>query len=186
MIAYGKSACHQYTGLFNPLFLNVYLDLRTGNISSWNPEHMWQHDSDAIMRAMSSRLTDVSVVCSNVCSSADQRKHQSSASQAFVIGNHRWPVGSPHRGPVTRKYFHLLASHNGEAFRVSILPANRHKSTLLESWYRTIFICSWINTHIRSSVVTTLQVYEINSISQVSDLSEINYLAHFGLDPSEK
>ena len=32
---------------------------------------------------------------------ADQRKHQSSASLAFV----RWPVNSPHKGPVTRKMF---------------------------------------------------------------------------------
>ena len=33
------------------------------------------------------------------------RKHQSSASQAFVRGIHRWPVNSPHKGPVTRKMF---------------------------------------------------------------------------------
>ena len=34
-----------------------------------------------------------------------QRKHQSSASLAFVRGIHRWPVDSPHKGPVTRKMF---------------------------------------------------------------------------------
>ena len=34
---------------------------------------------------------------------ADQRKHQSSASLAFVWGIHRWPVNSSHKGPVTRK-----------------------------------------------------------------------------------
>ena len=33
------------------------------------------------------------------------RKHQSSASLAFVRGIHRWPVNSPHKGPVTRKMF---------------------------------------------------------------------------------
>ena len=32
---------------------------------------------------------------------ADQRKHQSSASLAFVRGVHRWPVNSPHKGPAT-------------------------------------------------------------------------------------
>ena len=37
--------------------------------------------------------------------SADQRKHQSSASLAFVRGIHRWPVNSPHKGPVTWKTF---------------------------------------------------------------------------------
>ena len=36
---------------------------------------------------------------------ADQKKHQSSASLAFVRGIHRWPVNSPHKGPVTRKMF---------------------------------------------------------------------------------
>ena len=36
---------------------------------------------------------------------ADQRKHQSSASLAFVRGIHRWPVNSPHKWPVTRKMF---------------------------------------------------------------------------------
>ena len=36
---------------------------------------------------------------------ADQRKHQSSASLAFVRGIHRRPVNSPHKGPVTRKTF---------------------------------------------------------------------------------
>ena len=36
---------------------------------------------------------------------ADQRKHQSSASPAFVRGIHRWSVNSPHKRPVTRKMF---------------------------------------------------------------------------------
>ena len=38
-------------------------------------------------------------------SGVDQRKHQSSASLAFVRGIHRRPVNSPHKGPVTRKMF---------------------------------------------------------------------------------
>ena len=32
----------------------------------------------------------------NVCTGADQRKHQSSRSLAFVRGIHRWTVNSPH------------------------------------------------------------------------------------------
>ena len=40
------------------------------------------------------------IVCSTVCSSANQRKHQSSASLACVRGIRRWPVDSPHKGPV--------------------------------------------------------------------------------------
>ena len=46
---------------------------------------------------------------------ADQRKHQSSASLAFVRGIHRWPVNSPHKGPVTRKIWwrHHERLHSG-------------------------------------------------------------------------
>ena len=40
-----------------------------------------------------------------VYSGADQRKHQSSASLAFMRGIRRWPVNSPHIGPVTQKKF---------------------------------------------------------------------------------
>ena len=42
------------------------------------------------MGAMESRITSVSIVYSIVCSGADQRKHQSSTSLAFVRGIHRW------------------------------------------------------------------------------------------------
>ena len=42
---------------------------------------------------------------STVNSDADQRKHQSSASLAFVRRIHRGPVNSPHKWPVTRKMF---------------------------------------------------------------------------------
>ena len=41
----------------------------------------------------------------NVNSGADQRKHHSAASLAFVWGVHLWPVNSPHKGSVTRKVF---------------------------------------------------------------------------------
>ena len=47
----------------------------------------------------------VSILYSAVCLDADQRKHQSSAPMAFMRVIHRWPVNSPHKGPVTRKMF---------------------------------------------------------------------------------
>ena len=61
--------------------------------------------SDVIMSAMASQITGVSIVCWVVCSRADQSKHQSFTSLAFVRGIHRWPVDSPHKGPVTRGMF---------------------------------------------------------------------------------
>ena len=63
------------------------------------------HYSDVIIRAMVSQITGVSMAFSTVCSGAAQRKHQSSASLAFVRGVHRSPVNSPQKGPVTRKIF---------------------------------------------------------------------------------
>ena len=63
------------------------------------------HYGDVIMSVVTSQITSVSMVCSTVCSSADQGKCQSSASLAFVRGIHRCPVNSHHKGPVTRKIF---------------------------------------------------------------------------------
>ena len=61
------------------------------------------HYNDVIMGSMASQITSLIIVYSAVYSGADQRKHQSSASLAFVRGIHRWPANSPRKGPVTRK-----------------------------------------------------------------------------------
>ena len=63
------------------------------------------HDNDVIMGAMESQIISLTIVYSTVYSGADQRKHQSFASLAFVRGIHRSPVNSPHKWPVTRKMF---------------------------------------------------------------------------------
>ena len=70
----------------------------------------FSHNSDVIMRTMASQITSLTIVYPTAYSGEDQRKHQSSASLAFVRGIHRWPVNSPHEGPVTRKCFHLMTS----------------------------------------------------------------------------
>ena len=57
------------------------------------------------MGAMASQITGAKIVYSTVCSGADSRKRQSSASLAFVRGIHRWPVNSPHKSQVTQKMF---------------------------------------------------------------------------------
>ena len=63
------------------------------------------HDNDVIMITMASQIISLTIVFSTVYSGADQRKHQSSASRAFVRGIRRWPVNSPHKMPVTREMF---------------------------------------------------------------------------------
>ena len=55
------------------------------------------HYNDVIMGAMASQITSLTIVYSTIYSGADRRKHQSSASGAFVRGIHRSPVNSPHQ-----------------------------------------------------------------------------------------
>ena len=93
------------------------------------------------MSAIASQITGVSIVYSTVCSGADQRKHQSSASLAFVRGIHRWPVDSPHKGPVTRKIFPFddvimlwIFRWRDHALLVSVLPGLRNSWILEPSW----------------------------------------------------
>ena len=47
------------------------------------------HYADVTMGAMASQITSLTIVYSTVYSDADQRKHQGSASLAFVWGIHR-------------------------------------------------------------------------------------------------
>ena len=61
------------------------------------------HYDDVIMGTIASKITSLTFVYTIVYSDADQRKHQSSTSLAFVWQIHRGPVNSPHKGPVTRK-----------------------------------------------------------------------------------
>ena len=61
--------------------------------------------SDIIMGAMASQITRLASDNPTAHSGADQRKHQSSESLAFVRGIRRWPVNSPRKGPVRREMF---------------------------------------------------------------------------------
>ena len=125
----------------NPLDLFLY-DINHGGIWIWNPHESlsvipvyctgnspWlahrqavlgvrvtlaTHYSDVIMGAMASKITSLTIVYSTVYSGADQRKHQSSASLAFVRVIHRGPVNSPHKWPVTRKMFPFWWRHHAK------------------------------------------------------------------------
>ena len=65
----------------------------------------FSHYDDVMVGAIASQITSLTIVYSTVYSDADQRKHQSSASLAFVRRIHRRPVNSLHKWPVTRKMF---------------------------------------------------------------------------------
>ena len=80
-----------------------YQNLEVSNLVSMPIK--WTHYNDVIMNTAASQITSLTIVYSTVYSDADQRKHLSSASLAFVRGIHRWPVNSLHKGLVTRKMF---------------------------------------------------------------------------------
>ena len=70
-------------------------------------ENEREHYSDAIMGAMASQITSLTIAYSTVYSGADQRKHQSSASLSFVREIQRRRMDSPHKWPLTWKMFPL-------------------------------------------------------------------------------
>ena len=57
------------------------------------------------MGAIASQITSLTMAYSTDYPDADQRKHQSSTSLAFVWGIHRGAVNSPPKWPVTRKMY---------------------------------------------------------------------------------
>ena len=75
------------------------------NIECSRHQACWIHYNDVIMTVVASQIISLTIVYSPIYSGANQRKHQSSASLAFMRGIHRWPVNSPHIGPITQKIF---------------------------------------------------------------------------------
>ena len=92
--------CHHLLLQFSVIKMAIFR-FHIDEIRHW----LQSHYSDVTISAMASQITSLTIVYSTVYSGADQRKHQSSAQVAYVRGIHRWPVDSPHKGPVTWKMF---------------------------------------------------------------------------------
>ena len=73
-------------------------------------QHLDDHYIDVIMTTTASQITSLTVVYSIVYSGADQRKHQSSASLAFVWGIHRSRWIPRTKEQLRGKCFHLMTS----------------------------------------------------------------------------
>ena len=84
--------------------------------------------NDVIMGVMASQITSLTIVYATIYLGADQTKHQSSASLAFVRGIHRRPVNSLHKWPVTRKVF---------PFDDIIMPGWHYKWHYVIHWHDT-------------------------------------------------
>ena len=93
------------------------------------------HHNDVIMNTMASQITSLMIVYSNVYSDEDQRKHQRSASLAYVRGIDRSTVNSPHKGPVTRKMFPfddiIMWLGNHDPVHVSQVPLYMYRGSIL-------------------------------------------------------
>ena len=76
----------------------------------WHFSNATHHYIDVIMTTMASQITSLTVVYSTVYSDADQRKHQSSTSLAFVQGIHRDRWITRTKGQLRGKCFHLMTS----------------------------------------------------------------------------
>ena len=95
---------------------------------------------------------------------ADQRKHQSSTSLAFLRGIHRWPVNSPHKGQWRGKCFHLTTS--------SRIVNHRMKA-----------ICSIIQwSHFISAWVHYIDVIMATMASQITSLTVVYSTVYSGVD----
>ena len=114
---------HKEPGHQQPWYLlswtNIIQSLHNSSLShceialSWIPQNLI-HYIDVIMTTIASQITSLTVVNSTVYSDADERKHQSSASLAFVWGIHRDRWISRTKGQLRGKCFHLMTSSCNE------------------------------------------------------------------------
>ena len=80
------------------------------SITCWKSSSVYQfhHYNDVIMTTVVSQITSLTVLYPTVYLDADQRKHQSSASLAFVWGIHRDRWIPRTKGQLRKKCFHLI------------------------------------------------------------------------------
>ena len=105
------------------------------------------------MSMMASQITSLTSVYSTVSSGADKRKHQSSASLAFVWGIHQWLVNSPHKWPVTRKMVSIWWRHHDLCILhqwitcsiIASLPLPPLICTTPQTWHPPSVVC-WLIT----------------------------------------
>ena len=117
------------------------------------------NDLPHCMSAMASQITSLTIVYSIVYSGADQRKHQSSASLAFVRGIHRWPVNSPHKGSVTRKlvlFDNVMMNKFVTAELIQTLATTNNNSHKIRKITTTMLV---IQTVLRWTIILLLEPY---------------------------
>ena len=123
------------------------------------------HFIEQEMGSMASLITSLTSAYPTVHPGADERKHQSSVSLAFVQGIHRRPMNSPHKWPVTRKMFPFDGVIMNETCFLSVLPG----CTI--SNYPSVFICHFhlrFSLHCHSTYALGSGVVLIHSSKEIS------------------
>ena len=97
------------------------------------------------MTTIASQITSFTIVYSTVYSDTDQRKHQSSASLAFVWGIHRDRWIPRTKSWLRGKCFHLMTS----SCFWSMINLGHYFATHLCHWYNGLSLlerlCNWLN-----------------------------------------
>ena len=138
------------------------------------------HYIDVIMSSTASQITSLTIVYSNVYSGADQRKHQSSASLASVRGIHRWPVNSPHKEPVTWKFFpfdDVIMSH-----KINPSLPGRDGRHFTDNTLKCIFL----NENIKTVILISLKFIPKDPIYKKSALVQVTAWGWIGDKPLYK
>ena len=135
------------------------------------------------MSATVSQITSLTIVYSTVYSGTDQRKHQSSASLAFVQEIHRWPVYSPHKGPVTWKMFpfddvimimRYKSYQHRESTAGTCLFSSCERKVSYILWYSyLIAVLRTINLHVPTWHHLLLWVHAANMASAGHDTGDV-------------
>ena len=122
------------------------------------------HYNDVIMGTMASQITSLTNVYSTVYLGADQRKHQSSASLAFVWEIHRGPVNSPHKWQVTRKMFPFD----------DVIVLNKVIFRSYQVRWHTVALCVTRPGHRESTNLVTVNVIHFEDSLYISNSSRMN------------
>ena len=139
------------------------------------------------MGAMASQVTSLMIVYSTVYSSADQRKHQKSASLAFMRGIHRWPCPAQ-RASNAENVFIWWRHHVSNGFLIT------RDAQVLSVWFDRIWTNKvwWLCLVLTSTRWTTLFSWLIPVLREVlgflveSPRCILTRMVWSGMCPSER
>ena len=143
-------------------------------VCSGSTHHL--HYSNVIMGTVASQITTVSIVYSTVCSGADQRKHQSSSSLAFV---------RVFTGEFPGKCFHLMTSSYNQNFLSLSRQPEADQRTLIRN--SVIFMPTDVIENVLKIIISAIclrlnysthcmPLYHIGSLSKVAVKHICRYL----------